>query len=73
MTERERLIKKLADSMEYDNAQLFVDRVIAEALLWPLCSDCEGEGEVLDAPNNVLDGRSYWSTCSTCKGIGRIR
>lgn len=34
------------------------------------CSECDGTGRVLDAPQNVLEGRSYWETCDRCNGTG---
>ena len=37
-----------------------------------ICPDCDGRGEVLDAPDNVLDGRAYWETCPTCHGRKEI-
>lgn len=36
-----------------------------------ICPDCDGRGEYLDAPQNVLDGRTYWERCATCEGTGR--
>ena len=40
-------------------------------LLRGICDDCDGRGEVLDAPGHVLDGRAYWDTCPTCQGTGK--
>jgi hypothetical protein len=37
------------------------------------CPDCDGRGEYLDAPGNVLDGRSYMERCSTCGGTGSVK
>lgn len=37
------------------------------------CFECDGKGEVLDAPGQVLDGGTYWDTCPACKGSGRFR
>lgn len=34
----------------------------------PMCEECDGRGEVLDAPNNVLDGEPYWTPCPRCGG-----
>jgi DnaJ-class molecular chaperone len=36
------------------------------------CPECEGRGEVLDAPDRVLTGRTYYTTCPVCKGRGCI-
>jgi len=36
------------------------------------CTDCDGKGRVLDAPDRVLDGRAYEETCHSCKGVGTI-
>lgn len=36
-----------------------------------VCDECDGSGEVLDAPQNVLDGRSYVEACPKCSGSGR--
>lgn len=33
----------------------------------PGCDECDGSGEVLDAPGNVLDGRAYWTPCPVCR------
>jgi hypothetical protein len=38
-----------------------------------VCPECGGKGQVLDAPDRVLDGRAYWDTCPTCGGSGRVR
>jgi hypothetical protein len=42
------------------------DDLVIEELV--TCPDCEGKGEVLDAPCNALDGPAYWTTCETCHG-----
>jgi hypothetical protein len=34
------------------------------------CPECDGRGEVLDAPSNVLAGRPYWTPCPECFGTG---
>jgi hypothetical protein len=44
--------------------------IIADAPRVP-CDECEGRGDVLDAPANVLDGRSYRTPCPKCGGTGR--
>jgi hypothetical protein len=31
-----------------------------------VCPECEGRGEVLDAPSHVLDGHPYWTPCPAC-------
>ena len=36
------------------------------------CDDCDGRGEVLDAPSDVLSGRTYWTPCPTCGGSGQL-
>lgn len=36
------------------------------------CPDCEGRGEVLDAPGRVLDGRAAWTLCPTCGGTTMV-
>lgn len=33
-----------------------------------VCPECDGRGEILDAPNNVLDGQCYWTPCPECGG-----
>jgi hypothetical protein len=33
-----------------------------------VCPECEGKGQVLDAPARVLDGRAAWETCPVCQG-----
>jgi hypothetical protein len=33
------------------------------------CPECDGRGEVLDAPGDVLSGRAYWTPCPVCGGI----
>lgn len=35
------------------------------------CPECDGRGEYLDAPQNVLDGRPYWVKCEVCGGTGK--
>jgi hypothetical protein len=34
------------------------------------CDDCDGRGEVLDAPADVLSGHPYMTPCDTCGGRG---
>jgi hypothetical protein len=34
----------------------------------PLCEECGDSGEVLDAPGDVLDGRTYMTPCPACCG-----
>jgi hypothetical protein len=36
------------------------------------CAECGGRGKVLDAPNRVLDGGTYWEPCETCNGTGEM-
>lgn len=36
------------------------------------CDECDGRGEYLDAPGNVLDGRAAMTKCPACDGIGTI-
>ena len=37
------------------------------------CSECDGRGEYLDAPINVLQGgRASMTTCHVCLGTGEI-
>lgn len=36
------------------------------------CPNCDGRGEVLDAPARVLDGRAYWVRCDECDGTGEV-
>ena len=33
-----------------------------------VCDECDGRGQILDAPANVLDGHPYWITCPKCGG-----
>jgi DnaJ-class molecular chaperone len=35
-----------------------------------ICPECGGEGEILDAPQNALDGRAYFEVCPACNGTG---
>jgi DnaJ-class molecular chaperone len=37
-----------------------------------MCPECDGGGEVLDAPQNVCDGRAYWERCYVCNGTGEV-
>lgn len=37
----------------------------------PACAECDGRGQVLDAP--VIGGGTYWDTCQECLGSGRSR
>jgi len=32
------------------------------------CPECDGQGEVLEAPDRVLDGRAYMTPCPVCRG-----
>lgn len=34
------------------------------------CDECDGRGEVLDAPSDVLAGRPYYKPCDVCGGSG---
>lgn len=36
------------------------------------CKECDGRGEYLDAPSNVLDGRAYMTPCPDCQGTGVV-
>ena len=36
------------------------------------CDECDGRGEYLDAPSNVLDGSTYMTKCHACDGTGTI-
>ena len=38
-----------------------------------MCWNCDGEGQYLDAPQQVLDGRPYRETCPVCQGTGVIQ
>ena len=31
--------------------------------------ECDGVGQILDAPDRVLDGRAYWEVC---RGTGKV-
>ena len=33
----------------------------------PVCPECGGRGEILDAPGRVLDGRAYYTPCPVCR------
>lgn len=37
-----------------------------------ICNECNGRGEILNAPNNVLDGHPYWELCPKCEGRKKI-
>ncbi len=37
-----------------------------------VCPDCDGRGDVLDAPADVLAGRTYWDVCPTCLGAKEV-
>jgi DnaJ-class molecular chaperone len=37
-----------------------------------ICPECEGRGKVLDAPQDVLGGRTYLDNCSVCQGSGWV-
>lgn len=61
--ERRQLIEQIdsnIDSLEYMKKELEDEA----------CEECDGTGQVLDAPGNVLDGRAYLTACETCKGTG---
>ena len=35
------------------------------------CPECDGRGEVLDAPSDVLEGHPFLVPCPDCQGTGK--
>jgi hypothetical protein len=56
------------------NVQMFasMDESIPEMPPTYPCQECDGRGEVLDAPLDVLDGSPFWTKCQTCNGSGTV-
>ena len=59
------IINAIGNDISKTEALDAIEKELADLLA--VCPECDGRGEVLDAPGNALDGRAYWTPCPVCR------